>query len=482
MQTVVMPKLGDTMEEGKILNWLVKEGDTIAKGDALAEIETEKVTIPVEAFSAGVVRKILVPAGTTVPVGEPIALTGTADEPLPAQAGGQARAEAAQQAAPGAGRPTEQLTHEQAQAGAAPETIPPPAAQPLTSTAAQAAPQPAMAGGAPAPTGTANGRAAQAQAPATQPQAAAAPSGERVFISPIARRIAVEHGLDINSIHGTGPSGRVIREDVEAALAQQEAARAAQVAQPQPAAPAAIAAAAVPAAQPGEEVRAVPLSMMRKTIAKRLQQSAQTAPHFYVTMAIDATELGELREQINSYAATLPQPLKISLNDLIIKGVALALAAMPEVNVSFNGDELLFKSHINVGMAVALEQGLIVPVIRDADKRGVLDIARESRRLAEAARTGKLKPEEFQGGTFSISNLGMYGVDEFTAIINPPEAGILAIGTATPTPVVREGQVVVRDIMKVTLSVDHRALDGATAARWLQELKKLLEQPMALLV
>lgn len=479
MHTVVMPKLGDTMEEGKILNWLVKEGDTVNKGDALAEIETEKVTIPVEAFNAGVVRKILVPAGTTVPVGEPIALTGTADEPLPAQAGGQARAEAAQQAAPGAGRPTE-LTREQAQAGAAPETVLPSAGQPLTSTAAQAVPQPAMAGGAPTPTGTANGRAAQAQAPATQPPAA--PSGERVFISPIARRIAVEHGLDINSIHGTGPSGRVIREDVEAALAQQEAARAAQVAQPQPAAPAAIAAAAVPAAQPGEEVRAVPLSMMRKTIAKRLQQSAQTAPHFYVTMAIDATELGELREQINSYAATLPQPLKISLNDLIIKGVALALAAMPEVNVSFNGDELLYKSHSNVGMAVALEQGLIVPVIRDADKRGVLDIARESRRLAEAARTGKLKPEEFQGGTFSISNLGMYGVDEFTAIINPPEAAILAIGTATPTPVVREGQVVVRDIMKVTLSVDHRALDGATAARWLQELKKLLEQPMALLV
>jgi pyruvate dehydrogenase E2 component (dihydrolipoyllysine-residue acetyltransferase) len=477
MHTVVMPKLGDTMEEGKILNWLVKEGDTVNKGDALAEIETEKVTIPVEAFNAGVVRKILAPNGTTVPVGEPIALTGTADEPLPAEAGGQARAEAAQQAAPGAGNPTE-LTHEQTQAGAAPETVLPPEGQPLTSTATQAAPQPAMAGGAPAPTGAANGRATQAQAQTAS--AAAVPGGERVFISPIARRIAVEHGLDINAIHGTGPSGRVIREDVEAALAQQEAARAAQVAQP--AAPAATAATAVPAAQPGEEVRAVPLSMMRKTIAKRLQQSAQTAPHFYVTMAIDATELGELREQINSYASTLPQPLKISLNDLIIKGVALALAAMPEVNVSFNGDELLYKSHINVGMAVALEQGLIVPVIRDADKRGVLDIAREARRLAEAARNGKLKPEEFQGGTFSISNLGMYGVDEFTAIINPPEAAILAIGAATPTPVVREGQVAVRDIMKVTLSVDHRALDGATAARWLQELKKLLEQPMALLV
>ena len=238
----------------------------------------------------------------------------------------------------------------------------------------------------------------------------------------------------------------------------------------------------MPAAAPGEEVRAQPLSTMRKTIARRLQQSMQTAPHFYVTVSIETNKLGEVRASINEYAAALAEPIKVSYNDLIVKAVALALAHMPEVNVSFDGEQLLFKSHINVGFAVALESGLIVPVVRDADRRGVLDIARESRRLAEAARTGKLKPEEFSGGTFTVSNLGMFDVEEFTAVINPPESAILAVGSSVPTPVVREGQVVVRDMMKVTLSVDHRALDGATAARFLQEFKRLLENPMGILV
>jgi pyruvate dehydrogenase E2 component (dihydrolipoamide acetyltransferase) len=237
-----------------------------------------------------------------------------------------------------------------------------------------------------------------------------------------------------------------------------------------------------PAAPLGPEVEVIPLTNIRKTIAKRLQQSMQTAPHFYVTMAIDATRLGELRESVNEYAATLPEPQKVTVNDLIVKGVATAIARFPQVNVSFDGERLLLKKRINVGVAVALEQGLIVPVIRDADKRGVLDIARETRRLVDAARTGKLKPEEFQGGTFSVSNLGMFGVEEFTAIINPPESCILAIGAIVPTPVVQSGQVVVRDIMKVTLSVDHRAIDGATAARFLQELKRLLEQPLGMLL
>jgi pyruvate dehydrogenase E2 component (dihydrolipoamide acetyltransferase) len=229
-------------------------------------------------------------------------------------------------------------------------------------------------------------------------------------------------------------------------------------------------------------VRAQPLSAIRKTIARRLQQSMQTAPHFYVTVAIETNKLGEMRNSINEYAAGLPNPVKVSYNDLIVKAVAVALARMPEVNVSFDGEQLLFKSHINVGFAVAMESGLIVPVIRDADKRGVLDIAQESRRLAEAARTSKLKPEEFSGGTFTVSNLGMFDVEEFTAVINPPESAILAVGAIVPTPVVREGQVVARDIMKVTLSVDHRALDGAIAARYLQELRRLLEQPMGMLV
>ncbi|MGZ3665518.1 MAG: dihydrolipoamide acetyltransferase family protein, partial [Ktedonobacterales bacterium] len=301
----------------------------------------------------------------------------------------------------------------------------------------------------------------------------------RVFISPIARRLAAEHHVNIDQVQGTGPGGRIIRDDIELALQRQQAA-------PQPVAPtpqpvyAPVPATAVTGG--ADDVEPVALSQMRKTIARRLQQSMQTIPHFYVTMVIDTTRLGEMRESLNEYAAGLPQPIKVSFNDLVVKAVAMSLTRMPEVNASFDGEQLLLKKHVNIGVAVALEQGLIVPVVRDADKRSVLDIAQETRRLTEAARMGKLKPEEFQGGTFSVSNLGMFGVDEFTAIINPPESAILAVGAIVPTPVVRNAQVVVRDLMKVTLSVDHRALDGAVAARFLQELKRLLEQPMAMLV
>lgn len=430
MHTVVMPKMGDTMEEGKIITWRKHEGDKIAKGDALAEIETEKVNIEAEAYAAGTLRKIIAHEGETIPVGQPIALIGEPNEAIPAEFSG---APAATVAAPT-----------------------PPAPAPAPASAAQ--PQ------APA---AANGRVAVA-APAAQP-AQAAQNGGRAFISPIARRIAAERNLDISLIQGTGPGGRIIREDVEAAL------------QAGPAV--AVRAPAQGAVAAGPEVEAVALSQMRKTIAKRLQQSMQTAPHFYVTVSVDATKLVELRAQINEFAEAQPQPVKVSVNDLIVRAVALTLTRMPQVNVSFDGDRLLYKKRIHLGVAVALEQGLIVPVIRDADKRGPLDVARESRRLVEAARAGKLKPDELQGGTFTISNLGMYDVESFTAIINPPEAAILAVGSIVPTPVVDAGrQVVVRDTMKLTLSSDHRALDGATAARFLQQLKRLLEQPMGLLL
>jgi pyruvate dehydrogenase E2 component (dihydrolipoamide acetyltransferase) len=429
MHTVVMPKMGDTMEEGKIITWHKHEGDKIAKGDALAEIETEKVNIEAEAFAAGVLRKIIAPEGATIPVGQAIALIGEPNEAISAEFGGPS--------APAA-------------------------------TAASSAPT------APAPSPT--------QAPAAQPAAPSAPvavvetlapngHNGRIFISPIARRIASEHQLDITAIHGTGPNGRIIRDDVEQAL---QAGPAVTVSAPaQPAAPAAT----------GPEVEAVALSQMRKTIARRLQQSMQTTPHFYVTVSVDATNLIALRAQINAYAEAQPQPVKISLNDLIVRAVALTIVGMPQVNVSFDGDRILYKKRVNIGVAVALEQGLIVPVITDADKRGTLDLARESRRLVDAARTGKLKPEELQGGTFTVSNLGMYDVESFTAIINPPEAAILAVGSAVPTPVAdADRQVVVRDILKLTLSSDHRALDGAIAARFLQALKHLLEQPMGLLL
>jgi pyruvate dehydrogenase E2 component (dihydrolipoamide acetyltransferase) len=221
---------------------------------------------------------------------------------------------------------------------------------------------------------------------------------------------------------------------------------------------------------------------MRRTIAKRLSQSMQTAPHFYVTSVIDTGKLAMLRQQINEFATTETAPVKVSFNDLIIKAVARALVRMPQVNVSFAEDKLIQKKQVHIGVAVALEQGLIVPVLHNADSRGILDIARESRRLAEAARSGKLRPEDLGGGTFTVSNLGMFDVDSFTAVINPPESAILAVGSITPTPVVVDGQVVVRDRMKVTLSSDHRAIDGATAARFLQEVKRLLEEPFGLLL
>ncbi|HEY7340056.1 MAG TPA: dihydrolipoamide acetyltransferase family protein [Ktedonobacterales bacterium] len=453
MQTVVMPKMGDTMEEGKILRWIKHEGDTVQKGDALAEIETDKVNIEAEAFAAGILRKIIAQEGESIPIGQPIALIGKADEPLPDEAAAAAKPARA--------------ANKQAQANGTAATATPASAA-GTAVAEPAAPETEGGGQ--------NGQNGQ--------------NGGRIFISPLARHIAAEHNLDIAHIAGTGPGGRIVRDDVRAYLASPQEAAAtpaapqAPQAQPAPAAPTPVqlGAPVVPAAAPGEEARAQPLSNMRKTIARRLQQSMQTAPHFYVTVAIETNKLGEVRSAINEYAAGLPNPVKVSYNDLIVKAVALALESMPEVNVSFDGEQLLFKSHINVGIAVALETGLIVPVIRDADKRGVLDIARESRRLSDAARAGKLTPEEFSGGTFTVSNLGMYDVEEFTAVINPPESAILAVGTIVPTPVVREGQVVVRDIMKVTLSVDHRALDGAIAARFLQELKRLLENPMGILV
>lgn len=452
MKTVEMPKMGDTMEEGKILRWIKHEGDTVKKGESLAEVETDKVNIEIEAFASGVLRKILVPEGQSAPIGAGIALIGTPDEPLPGGVAGGGGTEAGKASTKG----TEAKGTDARGAGAR-------SADAMNRV----------------PTMDANGKSA-------------APAEGRIFISPLARRFAEERSIDYTRIRGTGPNGRIIKLDVEAALAEAQAApvgtRAAQ-------APPSIAATApaptyvpteeaVPAAVEVEagEVVEIPLTAMRRTIAQRLSQSMQTAPHFYVTSVIDTGKLAELRKQINDYAANDPSPVKVSFNDLIIKAVARALVKMPQVNVSFAGDKLLQKKSVHIGMAVALELGLIVPVIHNADRIGILDIARESQRLAEAARTGKLRPEEFSGGTFTVSNLGMFDVESFTAVINPPESAILAVGSITPTPVVVDGQVVVRDRMKVTLSSDHRAIDGATAARFLQEVKRLLEEPFGLLL
>jgi len=443
MNNVEMPKMGDTMETGKILNWIKKVGDVVKKGESLAEVETDKVNIEIESFYNGTLRKILVAEGESAPIGAPIALIGSPDEPLPEDGKGKAPAR----------EPT----------------------RPSNGATKMAAPAQASSA-APAAAPTAQVTIAPAQASTDTIERAPT---ERIFISPLARRLATEHQLDYSHIQGTGPNGRIIKMDVEAALARQPlVAPAAPAVQPIPV----LEPVAVPAAVEAGEVVEIPLTAMRRTIARRLSQSMQTAPHFYMTSVIDTGKLAALRQQINEYAAHEPEPVKVSFNDLIIKAVARALVLMPQVNVSFAEDRLLQKKQVHVGMAVALEQGLIVPVIRNADQRGILDIAREARRLAEAARTGKLRPEEFSGGTFTVSNLGMFDVDSFTAVINPPESAILAVGSITPTPVVQDGQVVVRDRMKVTMSSDHRAIDGATAARFLQQVKRLLEEPLGLLV
>ncbi len=461
MNKILMPKLGDTMEEGKILDWLKKEGDTVKKGEAVAMVETEKTSMEVEAFASGVLRKILIPAGEVAPVGAEIALVGDPNEQL----------EAAPQA------PAQGAVPRPETAKAAPGPAPMREADRVT--------------GAAGPATSGNGRAApmpqpRPPAPASAQAVAAPAEGERVFISPIARRIAAEHDLDYRQIQGTGPGGRIIRDDVETYLREQQARPAAAapegVSQIRLAPPVFVPAPAVAAAQPGEDVTAVPLTQMRKTIARRLTASMQQAPHFFLTSTIDMVKATALRQQINEFAQTEQEPVKVSFNDLVIKAVARALTRMPEINVSFDGENLLYKHRINIGVAVALEAGLIVPVIRDANLKGVLEIARESRRLVDAAHNNKLKPEDFQGGTFSVSNLGMFGIEQFTAVINPPESAILAVGAITPTPVVLDGQVTARERMKVTLSIDHRAIDGATGARFLQEVKRLLEEPMGMLV
>jgi pyruvate dehydrogenase E2 component (dihydrolipoamide acetyltransferase) len=292
----------------------------------------------------------------------------------------------------------------------------------------------------------------------------------------MARHIAAEHGLDLSDIPGTGPQGRVVRADVEAALTGGETAAAAA-----PSAVPTVEAAPRPQAPPtsdGDE--RVTLSQMRRTIARRLAESKRTVPHFYLTASVDATDLGALRKQINDQAADAD--VKVSFNDLIVKGAALAIRKVPDVNVSFAEDALIRHARVNVGIAVATERGLIVPVIRDVDQKSVGQISREAHDLAERANAGKLQPHEYSGGTFSVSNLGMFGIEQFEAVINPPEAAILAVGAITREPAEHLGEIALRDRLRLTLSVDHRALDGATGARYLQALKALLEKPMLLLV
>ena len=284
----------------------------------------------------------------------------------------------------------------------------------------------------------------------------------KVRASPMARHVAAEHGVDLSKVSGSGPQGRVIRADVEAALVQPREAT-----QPQPTSP----------ATPPEDDERIQLSQMRRTIARRMAESTRTIPHFFLTTTVDATDLTALRKQINEQSET-----KISFNDLIVKAAALAIRKVPDVNVSFVEDSLIRHHHVHIGIAVATDRGLIVPVVRDVDQKTLSQVARETRDLAERANSGKLQPPDYTGGTFTVSNLGMFGVEQFNAVINPPESAILAVGAIVREPAEHDGQIALRDHLKLTLSVDHRALDGAAGARYLQALKGLLERPMLLLI
>jgi pyruvate dehydrogenase E2 component (dihydrolipoyllysine-residue acetyltransferase) len=437
---VIMPKLSPTMEEGQISRWLKKEGDKVSMGEPLAEIDTDKATMEMQALANGVLRKILINEGQSAPLGQTIAVIGEPNEDIASLVS----------EAPAA--PKQEQAQQQEQEKPAPPAPPAP----------------------PQPQAQAKAAAASAQASSRidgrQPQAATADSG-RLIVSPLAARMAAEAGIDLRSLQGSGPNGRIIKKDIEAAISQPKAAPAPQ------AFPRAVEPGRFPQAA-ASGYRDEPASEIRKVIAKRLVTSLGPVPHFFLTTEIEMDRAAEMRKGINA----LDPDLKISINDIIIKVVAAALMQHPEVNASFQEKFIRYYEHADVGVAVAIEDGLITPVVRSADQKSLSEIAAEVRELAERARTRKLKPEEYTGASFSISNLGMFGIDEFTAVINPPEGAILAVGAMSPKPVVRDNEIVIRQMMRVTMSCDHRVIDGATGAKFLQTFKKILENPLYLVV
>lgn len=412
MPELVMPKMGDSMEEGTLQSWLKKVGDQVSYGEIVAEIATEKATIEIPSTEAGALTEILVQEGQTVPVGTVIAVVGERSKP---------------------------------KAAAEPEKV------------AEKAPQAAAAKPADA-------------APADAPAETAPSNGQRVKASPLARKVAAEHGVDLSGLKGTGPGGRIIEADVEQALKSGATA---------PAAAAAPTAAPIQGAAasnlPGQRKA---MSAIRKVIARRLLQSKQTVPHFYLTLDVDMRAAAKLRAEFNAGAG---EDRRISFNDLVVRACVLALEKFPAVYSQIDGENILTPDQINVGIAVALDDGLIVPVIKDALNKSISTIGRETRSLAERARKGGLVPDDYTGGTFTVSNLGMFDVTQFQAIINPPETAIVAVGAIRETPIVEGGQIVVGKQMFLTISADHRVADGSVAAQFMQEVKRLLQSPLNLL-
>ena len=415
MTDILMPALSPTMEEGILAKWLVKVGDSVRSGDLIAEIETDKATMEVEAVDEGVIEALLVAEGTEgVKVNTPIARLSGEDSPV--------------------------VT--------APAPSPVPASAPVVTS------------------------------PASPVEKAVIPKGsQRILASPLARRLAAERGLDLAALTGSGPHGRIIRVDVEAAAMAPGPAK---VASPSPVPAPAPAASLAQLGYAEDSYTLVPLDGMRRTVARRLTESARDIPHFPLTIDVEIDALLAARSRINSLLE--PRGVKVSVNDLVIKAAALALKQVPEANASFTPEGIALHRHADISMAVAVDGGLITPIIRKAEQKGLAEIALEAKDLAERARNRKLKPEEFQGGTFSISNLGMFGIRQFGSIINPPQGAILSVGAGEARAVVRDGQVVIRTLMTVTLTCDHRVIDGAIGARWLAAFRALIEEPVTMIV
>lgn len=466
---VVMEALSPTMEEGRLVEWKKQEGDAVAVGDVLAEVETDKAVMELVARAEGTLLRQVVPAGTTVPVSELVALIGEPGEAeaVDASAGGGSAGGAKTAGRPPAGPPAERQATQPAPGHNRPESLPPAPPARTADESREAATRSGTAAGAgvAAAAGRPGPDAGRTPAPAPNGQ-----QGGRIKASPLARRMAADRGIDLGAVTGSGPEGRVVARDLEGVTAAAPTTGGAPAAAPGTRAPA------------GAPFTDVPLTQIRKTIAKRLTQSIGPIPTFYLTTEIDMERVAEARQELEERGKRAGEAgQKISFNDIVLKAVAMALRQHPACNAWWQDDRIRYWNEVHVSMAVAVEDGLITPVIRHTDLKSLREIAAETRDLAARARERRLKPEEYTGGTFSVSNLGMLDIDEFTAVINPPEAGIVAVGRIVPQPVVHEGQVAVRRRMRVTMSCDHRVIDGATGARFLQTLKAMLENPLAML-
>jgi pyruvate dehydrogenase E2 component (dihydrolipoamide acetyltransferase) len=468
---VVMEALSPTMEEGRLVKWSKNEGDQIKSGDVLAEVETDKAIMELVARGDGVLRKRLANEGDASPVGTLLAVIASPDENIDSIVGSAAPAAAAAPAAQGdkgaQSSAPNQAVAETKEAAASPVAQSPAQSQGEASTAppqkaaSPASAAPARPGAPPAPSRAPSGPPAPRGNGASRPSSP--PSGGRQRSSPLARRLANEKGIQLGGVQGTGPGGRILKRDIENAKATGGGAGRS--------------AAAERLATEGD-FKDVPLTQIRKTIARRLAESNGPVPTFFLTSEFDATRAAELRTQL----AEMGDQYKASFNDIVIKAVALSLAEHPEVNAHWMADKIRHFNRIHVAMAVAVEDGLITPVLFDADRMTLWEISAKAKDLAKRARERKLLPEEYTGSTFSVSNLGMFGIDQFTAIINPPEAGILAIGGVEEKPVVIEGQLEVRQRMRVTMSCDHRVIDGATGAKFLQTVRRYIENPLSLII